>query len=148
MKINVQCYIAFFVLCISIVYCKSPHYQAQKNIFSNCINIFEFKYKATIRGRTRDVSKSIYVGESSSFKIMNGRQYNELVFGDTPFSVVAFVRQDSVSIRYIDLYSLRHRNENNLPVEDRPFLYFNKKINERWKIDIDSSLFGRQLCNI
>ena len=60
-----------------------------------------------------------------------------MVFGDSVNSVIALVRQDEEKLNYIGLLDKDTLRENVL-------LYFNKKVNDKWKVHIDDSYFWRK----
>jgi hypothetical protein len=137
-----------FLIAIAFAFCDADNVEKKLkyNIKNNSpIDTFKLKYNVEINGRKKSIDENIYVGmEVPIFKI-NNNEYKSFVFGDSVNSVIALVRQDSDSLSYINARSI----DNSSGVVQQNFeagalLYFNKKVNYKWKVDIDSSYFWKR----
>jgi hypothetical protein len=108
------------------------------------IDTFKIKYEAEIHGRVKRVDENIYVGTTQSTFQINSKEYRKFVFGDSINSVIAFIRQDSSGLRYIGITGVNYPSGDTQNLKDRPLLYFDKKVNDKWKVNIDSSYFWRR----
>lgn len=145
MNKKVQTSLVALLVFATFTFCKDSYVKnsGTKSIKDSCcIDTFKFKYEAKIHGRIKKVDENIYVGMISPGIKINDKEYKKFVFGDS-INVIALVRQDSNKLSYIN----NARNLKSIGQEDfqeNALLYFDKKLNDRWKVNIDSSYFWRR----
>jgi hypothetical protein len=101
-----------------------------------CIDTFEYRFRVK-NSRLQPVDKHIYVGMPPADFKTETLTYRKLIFGESRSNVVGLVRQDSSALWYIDVNLF-----NQMPTStEYPLLYFNKPVNETWKVDIGWSYF-------
>ncbi len=130
-----------FLVTTSSFFCKTSH---QMNGYTSmrssncCIDTFKLKYQIALGGgKVKKVDDDIFVGFLKDSYVVESKAYKQLVFGDSVNSVIALVRQDEEKLNYIGLLDKDTLRENVL-------LYFNKKVNDKWKVHIDDSYFWRK----
>ena len=101
------------------------------------IDTFRLKYSFKRYERTTSVNYCVYVGMLNQPRLIGNNSYKKLVFGDSLNSVIALVRQTDKGLYFIPDPAVNAKKE-------RPLLFFNKKVNKKWKVHIDNSLFWRK----
>ena len=74
----------------------------------------------------------------NDFKTVEGKVFRKLIFGDSSNSFIGYARQDEEGLKFLDSLSTDLKDEKTL-------LFFNKKNNEQWKIDIGDKYFWRKI---
>jgi len=111
----------------------------------NRIDTFNAKYGINFGVRIKKIDSRLYVGMLNQPRQIENNTYKKLIFGDSLNSVIALVRQTAEGLYYIPL--IRYNDEGFYYVPDsaadakdeKPLLLFNKKVNEKWEVNIDSS---------
>jgi len=134
--------ILIFVSC-RFIFC-NDYYQSQtiNRQINYPIDTFRLKYKAEIHGRVKLVNENIYVGLDTQVVKIGNTEYRKFIFGKS-LAGIALVKYDEDKLSYINTKYYK-----NVPLiggdSTGILLYFNKQINDKWKVNIDSSYFWRK----
>lgn len=105
---------------------------------SCCIDTFRLKYQVALSSnKVKRIDDNIYVGILKDTCFIESIPYRKLVFGESVNNVIAFVRLEEETLNYRNLSDKDTTGE-------KVLLYFDKKVNEKWKVHIDDSYFWRK----
>jgi hypothetical protein len=134
--------VIFALIIISIsFFCKTTStYKGIEQSLNNscCIDTFRLKYQVALSAnKVKKIDENIYVGILKDTCLIESIPYMKLVFGESISSVIALVRLEEETLSYRGLSDKDTTGE-------KVLLYFDKKVNEKWKVHIDDSYFWRK----
>lgn len=103
-----------------------------------CVDTFKLKYQVLSYGnKIKKVDENIYVGILNEKTLIKDKIYKKFIFGESLNRIIAFVRQDEEKLSFIKVLGRDTSEENTL-------LFFNKKIGDKWNVQIEDSYFWRK----
>jgi len=143
-------YVALLLLLIS-AFCKIKYVKIKQSSSNDYyVDTFNVKYQRKFMSTIKYTNYNIFVGFTKASWQVNNKIFKQLIFGDSVNSFIAYVSQDSSALYYINKDKIDNGKTIvfsalvNGKIEEEAFLYFDKPVHYKWRIDIPDSYFSRK----